>query len=326
MTSPMTTHPEPDRQRLAIAILLFSTVLWSISGAVLKVLFEQTHLTATTMAGYRALFAGLALLPLGLWRGGFRLSQLRPLPWLAVAALSFCPMMLTFVSSVGYTTSANAILLMYTAPLWVLLLAPWLTGDHAQRRDLLGGAIGMVGMAAIVLGPALVGQKQTDTEVAGLLLGLASGVCFAAMSLALRRLRQADPVAVTCINNLVTAAALLAIAAMRGKLWCPWWAALTLAGLGAIQIATPYALYCWVLRYMTPQRGTLLSLTEPIMNPIWTWMVVGEVPSWATFLGGAMIIGGLVVMIRGQRPAREAPAGEPALQRSGREKDAPTAA
>ncbi len=87
-----------------------------------------------------------------------------------------------------------------------------------------------------------------------------------------------------------------------------------MAGLGAFQIAVPYALYGWCLRHLTPQRATIVMLTEPIMNPLWVWLVIGEVPSWATFLGGAMILGGLVVMIRGQEPAAEAPAGQPARQ------------
>lgn len=317
MTSRMntTTHP-PNHQKLAIAVLLLCTVLWSIGGVGLKFLFAHTELTATAMGGYRALFAGLSLLPLAWGRGGLRLSRLRPLPWVAVAGLSFCPMIWTFVASMERTTSANTIILMYTAPLWVLVLAPWLTGDRAQRRDLWAAAIGMAGMATIVLAPSAVGQSQTDGEVAGMLLGLASGLGLAIVTLSLRRLQEADPVAVMCLSNLFTAAVLLPAAGLQESLQGPWWAILWLAGLGAVQIAAPYALYGWCLRWLTPQRATIVMLTEPIMNPIWVWLVIGEVPSWATFLGGAMIIGGLVVMIRGQRPVEEPPVNR---------KDVPTA-
>ncbi len=139
VTSRTDSLPRPgDRQKVAIAVLLLCTLLWSLAGVGLKYLFGHTHLTATALGGYRALFAGLSLLPLALRRGGLRPARLRPLAWLAVAAVMFCPMIWTFVASVGRTTSANAIILMYTAPLWVLLLAPWLTGDRAAAR-LVGG-------------------------------------------------------------------------------------------------------------------------------------------------------------------------------------------
>ena len=329
MTSPkntLPTAPSLDRQKLAIGLLLLCTVLWSLAGVGLKSLFARTDMTATTIGGYRALFAGLSLLPFAMWNGGLRGARLRPRLWVAIAAISFCVMTWTFVASVGRTTSANAIILMYTAPLWVLLLAPWVTGDHAQRRDLWAAVVGMAGMVTIVLGPSLLGQQSTGSEAAGMVLALASGLTLATLSMALRRLRQADPVAITTINNLLTGGVLLATAATQGGLRCPWGAMIALAGLGALQIATPYALYCYCLRFLTPQRATLIMLTEPIMNPIWVWLVIGEVPSWATFLGGAMIIGGLVVMIRGQKPASEKPAGQPAPQLAGRKSDVPTAA
>ncbi len=315
-----------DRTKLAIGLLLLCTVLWSLAGVGLKSVFARTDMTAAAIGGYRALFAGLSLLPFALWRGGLRGPRLRPGLWVVIAAISFCVMTWTFVASVGRTTSANAIILMYTAPLWVLLLAPWVTGDHAQRRDLWAAVVGMAGMVTIVLGPSLLGQQVTGGEAAGMILALASGLTLAILSMALRRLRQADPVAITSISNLVTAGVLLAAAAAQGSLRCPWGAAVALAALGAFQIATPYALYCYSLRFLTPQQATLIMLVEPIMNPIWVWLVIGEVPSWATFLGAAMIIGGLVVMIRGQKPTSEMLAEPPALQPPGRKRDVPTAA
>lgn len=292
-----------DKYKLAIGLLLLATVLWSVSGAVLKILFARTDLTASAMAGYRAAFAGLALLPFALRSGGLRISRLQPIGWAVVAALAFCLMGLSFVSSVGQTTSANAIILMYTAPLWVLMLAPSLTGDRAQRRDLWAAVIGMAGMVVIVFGPSVYGHRQSGTEVTGMVMGLASGICFAAVSLALRQLKRANPFAVTCVNNLVTAGGLLVVAMLQGSLSLPWWAGGALAGLGALQIAAPYAIFCYALRHVTPQRATLLSLAEPILNPIWVWLVVGESPAAATLIGGGIVLTGLVVMVCGSAPA-----------------------
>lgn len=289
----------------AIWLLLLATVLWSLSGAVLKVLFAHTELTASAIAGWRALVAGLSLLPFAAWRGGLRVSRLQPAGWMAVAATSFCLMMVTFVTSVSQTTSANAIILMYTAPLWVLLAAPYLTGDHARRRDLYAATISMSGMVIIIVGSLL--DRQAGTQISGVLLGVASGLCFAMTSLALRRLRNADAFAVTCLNNLVTAAVLLIVAGSRGGLKVSGWPILALACLGIFQIAIPYAIYCYTLRYLTPQRATLIGLTEPILNPMWVWLVVREAPSTATLIGGAVIIAGVAVIVpsteRGQEEA-----------------------
>lgn len=297
--SPATMAPGDKRygQQRSIWLLLLATVLWSLAGVGLKTLFARTSLTPAAMAGWRALFAGLSLLPLAGWNGGLRLSRLRPLRWTVTAAIWFCLMMLTFVTSMGQTTSANTIILMYTAPLWVLLAAPWITGDHAQRRDLWAALIGMSGMVIIMAGSMMGGGR---TEATGALLGVASGVCFAAVSLALRHLQAADPIAVTCVSNLSTGLVLLAFAGARGTLAAAGWPLAVLVGLGAVQIAIPYAIYCYALRYLTPQRATLICLTEPIMNPIWVWMVLGEVPAVTTLVGGAIVIVGLVVVVRSQ--------------------------
>ncbi len=318
--------PLHDHTKAAIAILLLATVLWSVSGAVFKVLFERTDLTPSALAGYRSLFAGLALMPLAVRRGGLGCWRVQPAKWMIVAVAAFCLMMLTFVSSVGGTTSANAILLFYTAPVWILLLAPWLTGDSTQRRELFSAALGMIGIAVICAGPILAGRTGGGAEMAGILMGLASGASFAVVSIALRRLKNADPFTVTCMNNLVTAAVLLSVAAFQHSLRLTALAATLLIFLGVVQCATPYALYAWALRHVTPQRATLIILTEPILNPIWTWLVVGEIPSTATFIGGAMIIGGLAVMISGSSPApRQVPVGKPAPQKPGERDSAPTA-
>ncbi len=218
--------------------------------------------------------------------------------------------MVTFISSVGQTTSANAIILMYTAPLWVLLAAPLVTGDRAHRRELYAAAIAMTGMAVIIGGTLL--APGSNTEVSGVMMGLAAGLCFAGVSLALRHLRTADPIAVICVNNIFTAIVLLAAAGIAGDVSIRGWPILLLVALGLFQIAAPYVIYCHALQHMTPQRATLVCLAEPIMNPIWVWLFLSEVPSLATLIGGAIVIGGLVLIFRTPKAVTLRAVNEPA--------------
>ncbi len=206
------------------------------------------------------MFAAAGLLPFALHRGGLRLARLRPVGWLAAAVACFSLMMVTFISSVGQTTSANAIILMYTAPLWVLLAAPLVTGDRAHRRELYAAAIAMTGMAVIIGGTLL--APGSNTEVSGVMMGLAAGLCFAGVSLALRHLRTADPIAVICVNNIFTAIVLLAAAGIAGDVSIRGWPILLLVALGLFQIAAPYVIYCHALQHMTPH------LTSELGHPV----------------------------------------------------------
>jgi len=281
-----------DRERLALALLLLTAVLWSLAGAGIKMVREAAPLSAPAIAGYRSLFAGLTLLPLALWRGGLRRGRLGPLRWVAASVGFFCMMTLTFVAATIKTTAANAIILEYTAPLWVLLLAPMLTRDRARRSDLIAAALGMVGVAVIFAG-------HMTTEPAGVALALGAGLAFGMLTIALRRLHRADPFAVVTVNNLAAAAILLGVAGFGPQSGLTGLSAAGLVFLGVVQYAVPYALYSYSLRYVSAQRAAIVTLSEPVLNPVWTWLAVGEKPSSATATGGALIIASLVVVLRG---------------------------
>jgi DME family drug/metabolite transporter len=285
------------RYRLA---LVSAGLLWSLGGVFIKSL----PVSALGITFYRSLFAGLCLLPL--LRGRARPSGRDT----AVAVLLYLALLAMYVASTQGTSAANAIFLQYTAPAYALLLGPRFFKEPRTREDVWAVAVAMVGMAV------LIGGNFRGSERAALALGAGSGLMFGLFMLWLRRLRNYDPFAVTCTNNLgvaaLSGAALLAVnpadlalipRAVAGGEGLR--TALLLALMGCLQIAAPYVLFSYGLRRVPAAEGSLLALVEPLLNPVWVILIVGEAPTPATLLGGGLIL--LALAARYALPARRDP-------------------
>jgi len=282
--------PSPDlsvaRGRLCIAL---AAVLWSTSGAFVKLLSRDTALGLNTplpdplqLAFYRVLFAGLVLLP------ALRRRDISFRPVMVVMAVSFAVMNALFVSAMAQGSAANAILLQYTAPMWLYLASVWLLRESADRRSSQALVIGLIGIAVIVRG----GWNEGQLPIVGIALG--SGVAYAGVLICLRVLRQASPRWLTVVNHLFGALALVPLLCLHAlpSLRPVQFGVLIL--FGAVQMALPYWLVSRGLRVVSPQEAGIITLLEPVLNPLWAYLVVGEVPPEATRAGGAFILAALV--------------------------------
>jgi drug/metabolite transporter (DMT)-like permease len=109
---------------------------------------------------------------------------------------------------------------------------------------------------------------------------------------------QAPPVnalLVVMLNNLGTAAIVLPVALLFGRITAHPWQIAGVAVTGVVQLAVPYVLFVLALRRVEPVDASLLILLEPVLNPIWVWLAVGERPDLATFVGGAAILTAMVL-------------------------------
>src|SRR5262245_14718392 len=277
--------PSPARCRLYIVL---AAVLWSLSGALTTVLRQETPLGLNTppigplqIAFLRVFFAGLALLPT------LRRRDLTFRPAMAAMVVSFGVMNALFVGALASGKAANAILLQYTAPLW-LLLAGWLgLGDPVDRRGLGPLLVALAGVAVIVAG----GWDGGERAVVAMALG--SGFAYAGVLLGLRRLRGESPRWLTVINHLGAALVLVPVVWLTG-LPAPGQLAFLLA-FGAVQMALPYWLMALGLRRVSPQEAGMLTLLEPLLNPLWAYLVspATQTPLWYTWVGGAFILAAL---------------------------------
>ena len=265
--------------------VLAAAVLWSTGGLGIKSL----ELSPLTTAGWRSAFAlPVLLLAAGRQRAGW--SALRHLP-ISVTALFYALTLMLFVSATRLTTAANAILLQYTSPLWVMALSYPVLHERPDARDYGVGAACLAGLTLFFL------DELTPRGTLGIMLAAASGLTMACMVLGLRHegRRGADSASLTAVlfGNALCALVcspwmVSGLPLMGAKDWS------ILALLGSFQIGLAYIFFSRGLRHVTALRAILLGLIEPLLNPLWVWFGNGEKPSDWAVAGGAVIILALV--------------------------------
>jgi drug/metabolite transporter, DME family len=290
-------QPVPSLTRGRLYIVL-AAVLWSTGGAFTKILTQDTFLglneppiesfpmgdkpVPMQIACYRALFAGIFLLPTLRRRDiAFRL----PMIWMG---LSFAAMNGLYVTAVALGTSASAIFLQYSAPLWMYLAAVFLLGEPADRRGTITLFIGMCGIAVIVAG-----GWQQGGDLTVIAIGLGSGLTYAGVLIGLRVLRRESANWLTVWNHLLGGLILVPfLIGLRPPTSAQYF---VLFLYGSLQMGLAYALVARGLRVVSPQEAGTITLLEPILNPIWAYWVSPqtEVPGLFTWIGGAIILGAL---------------------------------
>lgn len=264
---------QPSPHSRAVSQLMAAALLWSLGGLLIK----GINWSPLAIAGGRGLLAALFLLLVN--RGlNFRLDPTR---W--IAALGYAGCTVFFVAATKYTTAANAILLQYTAPVWIALFGASLLGERTTRADWLAIVIAFAGMGLFFAG---------DLQASGLIgnvFGFVSGICFAVMTLALRRRKDASAVEPIIMGNLLAFAAGLPFM-FTSPLPAPSGLGLLLV-LGVVQLGCSYWLYSRAIRQVSALEAVIIPVFEPILNPVWVFLFQGERPaSWA-LLGGVLVLG-----------------------------------
>jgi drug/metabolite transporter (DMT)-like permease len=262
--------------------VLGAALLFSTGGAAIK----GTTLAGFQVAGFRSGVAALALvLFLPAARRGFGRGLLP-------AALAYAATLVFFVTATKLTTSAAAIFLQSTAPLWVLVLSPALLGEPVRRRDLPFVALAALGLLLVFLGsrdPAATAPRPG----LGNALALASGLAYALLIMTMRRLARAGgpqdrSMPAMVLGNALAFAACLPLAlpvahATTGDV-------LAIVYLGVVQIGLAYLLFNRGLRALRAIEVSLLALLEPVLNPLWTWLLHDERPTLLALGGGALML------------------------------------
>ena len=263
-----------DRQR-GLLLIVCAAILWSSGGIGVKALADPP----LKVAFYRSLFAAIALFILfgpKVWAARRWTST----PAFAAAIISYGACLTTFVVATKWTTAANAIFLQYAGVIWVLLLAPIVIREPMKVHDAIAIAVAIAGMALFFVG------KFEPRGMSGNLMALLSSAFFAWMVLMLRFESRAAESAITW-GNLCLAGALLPFVAHDLRLSLK--SLIVLACLGVFQIALPYALFVRGLQYVTAAQASLTGMLEPVANPIWVFLFLGERPS-VYAVAGALIV------------------------------------
>lgn len=268
-----------------------AALLWSCGGLAIK----WIGLSALGIVFHRAWIAALTLLFL------LRPARIRPTWTLAAASTVYAGMIISFVVATRWTTAANAIFLQDSGIVWVLLFSPLIAREKIGRNDVTAAAACLCGMVLFFIG------RLSTQGMAGNALSLVSGVFYAATVLLLRRQGGTASQWTAILGNLL-AAVLVApfvsgFAPARNSDWA------VLLFLGVVQIGVAYAFFVRGIGLVPAAEASIIALLEPIFNPIWVYLGIGERPTKFALLGAAIVLSAIAwrTLASGPSPAAAVP-------------------
>jgi len=263
-----------------LLFVLAAALLWSTGGLFIK----WVTLSGLELSFGRSLLAAITV-AIFTRREGFGLNRVT-----ALASVLYAALLLLFVLATKEATAANAIFLQYTAPVYLLIFEPLFYKEKFRSRDLIVVIACVLGMSLFFVG------KLRPQDVTGNLLALGSGFCFACYFLLLRhtKARAVNRASSVIYGNLL----LVIIAAPAALKLLPHISKFDAAGiiyLGVVQIGVAYTLFTLAMaRGVRSLDAGIVGYVEPVLNPIWVFLAIGERPtSWA-ILGGAIIVAAVI--------------------------------
>jgi drug/metabolite transporter, DME family len=270
------TGMQPQHIRGIIATLM-AALIWSTAGVLVKLI----DLDAFTILFYRSAYAGLLFLAV------FRREALQLDRRALLISLFYAPLLICFVTSTKLTTAANAIFLQYIAPAIVLIIEPRVLGQKMKRYNAITVIACIAGLSFF-----LFEQKGSGHHWLGDGLALLSGFFSAGLVLSLRFSNRAQQMSGIAIGNIWVVLITL-----------PWFLSspspttqehFMLAFLGLVQIGLGFLMFTYGQRRITALEGSLITIMEPILNPVWVLIWYGEKPAIWSIAGGAIIILALI--------------------------------
>lgn len=262
-----------DQHRLAIWSTVIAAILWSTGGLFVKLL----TLDAFTILFYRSFYAALLFIII------FRKQLLKVNKLTFVSALFYAPLLICFVSATKLTTAANAIFLQYTAPAFILILEPFFVRTKLLKINVITVILTFLGMILF-----LFDDFSNPENVWGIILALGSGVVLTGLLLSQKMNAPVyQPGAVFWGNILVCLVTL------------PWFiqnpypdvtqnSYLLILGFG--QLGLGFALFVYGQKHLPAIESSLISMLEPVLNPIWVIIWYGEIPGLFAVGGGTLIL------------------------------------
>ena len=260
----------------ALILLAGTATLRSLGGLLIK----SVHTNPLAIAGTRSAIATVVLL-LVLRKPKFTGSFAQ-----IGAALAYAATTILFVTATKTTTAANAIFLQFTAPIYVALLGAWLLKEKTKLIDWITIFIVMGGMALFFL------DNLTTTGILGNLIGAASGISFALSTIFMRMQKDGSPLESILLGNILTAAIGLPFLSRSVPDTSGW---ICLVILGVVQLGIPYILYSKAIKHATALEAILIPVIEPLLNPVWVFLMLGEAPGALTLVGGMVVLTAITV-------------------------------
>jgi drug/metabolite transporter (DMT)-like permease len=260
----------------ATILIVATALLWSLGGLLIKMV--DCHPLA--IAGLRSAIASVFLLIL-MRRPRFTWS----FPQVA-GAVSFSATVITFVLATKLTTAANAIVLQYSAPIYVSLLGIWILKERVWLRDIVAMVVVLGGTVLFFL------DSLSANGLYGDIFGVVAGISFACFFVFTRMQKEGSPIETILLGNILTALVGVPFTFVQFPDISGW---LVLLLLGIVQLGVPYVLYSIAIKRVTALEAVLTCTLEPILNPLWVFLVIGEMPGKWAWIGGLIVIAAVTV-------------------------------
>ncbi len=258
-------------KRNALLLMVLVTLIWSANGLLIKLV----SWSPMPISGVRSLLAALALLPfLGRPRNFFSFDTI-------AGAIGFAGALITFVVATKLTTAANAIFLQLTAPVYVALFSGIILGEKVRPLDWIITGIIMSGMLLFF------GDSLTVDGFWGNMSAILSAVCWAVFVLFSRKQKDDAPLKIPILGHFICVLVGLPFVINAGMPDSGWY---WIIPMGAIGAGLSFVLYTVVLKRLSAIEAIITQTIEPIFNPVWVFLVVGEIPGRWALLGGVIVL------------------------------------
>lgn len=265
-------------RKKSIIYLIIASILWSIGGLFIKLV----DWNPMAIAGARS---GIAVIVMIFYiKKPLRSISLGKIKLLG--ACTYASLLIFFVIANKLTTSANAILLQFTAPVWVALFSKWFLKKETKKSDWLSIIAVMFGMTLFFIGDLGSGN------ILGNFIAVLSGISMAGVVIFLKLQDKGSPVEMTLIGNVITFIIgfpffFLSVPDLKSVL--------ALLILGVFQLGISYILYTIAVKYVSPIEAILIPILEPLLNPVWVFLITGESIGAYGLCGGTIVISAIII-------------------------------
>jgi drug/metabolite transporter (DMT)-like permease len=267
----------------AIIALIIAAVLWSTGGMLIKLIDWNPVAIAGTRSGISAILMFFYILILRKDINPRRILKKGKYKW--VGAAIYALTVIGFVVANKLTAAANVIFLQYTAPIWVALLSGWLLKERVSKFDWTIIIIVIAGMGLFFVGDIQKGHML------GNFLSVLTGLFLAGVVLMLKMQKNSTAIEMTFLGNLLTF--VVSLPFIIGPI-PDLQSIIGLILLGVFQLGIAYILFSEAVLHVTALEAILIPVIEPLLSPIWVFLMIGEKPTFFAIIGGLVVLAAVV--------------------------------
>ncbi|HUX61618.1 MAG TPA: EamA family transporter [Ignavibacteriaceae bacterium] len=265
-----------EHQKGILAVFV-AALMWSTGGIFIKLVTFD----AMQISFFRGVFAAIVFIII------FKKNVIYANGFTFINAAFYSAILILFVIATKLTTAANAIFLQYTAPIYVLIFEPLINKTKYEKINVITILVCFIGMTLFFMTRLSVGYRD------GNIIALLSGVAYAAFLLGMRKNKKEYQFSSIFYGNILVALICLpSIFSIQNFTLNNF---LMVSYLGIFQIGIAYAIFSYGLKKVYAIEASLISMIEPVLNPLWVFLGYGEVPSFMAIIGGIIIISAISV-------------------------------